>query len=179
MVLPMLVLLNGIPGSGKSTLARAWTERHPDPLTLAMDIDVVRGMLGRWPDDAMAAGLAARAIALVAIDVHLRAGHDVIVPQYLRRADFIDELGSLASAAAARFVECVIAVDPATAATRLTSRATATVPGPEGVLEESVEAVHEGFTRFLTTRPDAAVIQHATVDSLEAAVQAARSVAEE
>ena len=45
---PRLVLINGAPGSGKSTLARRYAQDHP--LTLALDIDRVRGMLGRWLD---------------------------------------------------------------------------------------------------------------------------------
>jgi predicted kinase len=44
-----LVLINGAPGSGKSTLARMYVDQHP--LVLALDIDVVRAMLGRWLDD--------------------------------------------------------------------------------------------------------------------------------
>ena len=43
-----MVLINGAPGSGKSTLARRYVEEHP--LALALDIDVVRGMLGGWLD---------------------------------------------------------------------------------------------------------------------------------
>lgn len=41
-----LVLINGAPASGKSTLAQMYVDEHP--LTLALDIDVVRAMLGRW-----------------------------------------------------------------------------------------------------------------------------------
>jgi predicted kinase len=173
---PVLVLLNGIPGSGKSTLARAWAERHADPLALAVDVDVVRGMLGRWNEDAEAAGVAARALTIAAIDVHLRAGHDVVVPQYLRRAEFIGELGRAAQEAGARFVECVIVVDAATAASRLASRAAAAAgPGLEGEVTESVEAVHADFARFLARRPDAVVLRDGTVEDLESAIRTTRS----
>jgi chloramphenicol 3-O-phosphotransferase len=41
-----LVLLNGAPSTGKSTLARLYAERHP--LTLALDLDLLRAMLGGW-----------------------------------------------------------------------------------------------------------------------------------
>ena len=45
--MPHLVLINGAPASGKSTLARMYADEHP--LTLALDIDVLRAMLGcRW-----------------------------------------------------------------------------------------------------------------------------------
>ncbi|MFD1722307.1 AAA family ATPase [Amnibacterium endophyticum] len=173
---PVLVLLNGVPGSGKSTLARAWTRRHDDPLAMALDVDVVRGMLGRWSDDALPAGRAARAMAVAAIGVHLGAGHDVIVPQYLRRADFLDELADAAHRAGARFVECALVVDAAVAAERLRSRAAGSaVPGPEGRLEEPVAAVHEEFGRFLAGRPAAIVLRDPSVEELDGAVATARS----
>lgn len=175
-VTPVLVLLNGIPGSGKSTLARSWAARQHDPLVLAIDIDVVRGMLGRWNEDVVAAGLAARAMALAAIDVHLRAGRDVVVPQYLCREDLIDELHRLAQQAGARFVECVLPVDVATATARLASRdAAAPSPGVEGDLEGSVEAIHLDFVHFLETRPDALLIDDGLVTTLEALIVSARS----
>ena len=53
-----LVLLNGAPGSGKSTLARLYAERHP--LTLALDLDLLRSMLGSWLDEPTEAGLITR-----------------------------------------------------------------------------------------------------------------------
>jgi hypothetical protein len=57
-----LILINGAPGSGKSTLARMFVHDHP--LALALDIDTVRGMLGRWLDEPTQAGLIARRMAL-------------------------------------------------------------------------------------------------------------------
>jgi predicted kinase len=78
---PRLILLNGPPGCGKSTLARRYVEDHP--LALNLDIDRIRDLLGRWPDHPHQAGLAARAIALAAARAHLRAGHDVMIPQYV------------------------------------------------------------------------------------------------
>ena len=44
-----LVLVNGPPGVGKSTLARRYAADHP--LTLAVEIDVVRAMIGAWLDE--------------------------------------------------------------------------------------------------------------------------------
>lgn len=78
-----LILINGAPGSGKSTLARMLVDQHP--LALLLDIDTLRGQLGRWSDDPPAAGMAARRLALAMIRIHLVAGHDVVVPQFLFR----------------------------------------------------------------------------------------------
>ena len=66
-----LILLNGPPGGGKSTLARMYAEAHP--LTLDLDIDLVRDMLGQWRSDPHSAGLLARAAVLAAARVHLTA----------------------------------------------------------------------------------------------------------
>jgi hypothetical protein len=56
-----LVFINGAPASGKSTLAQMYINEHP--LTLAIDIDVVRAMLRRWLDHPIEAGLTARCMA--------------------------------------------------------------------------------------------------------------------
>lgn len=98
-----LVLLNGPPGVGKSTLARRFVADHP--LALALDIDVVRSMLGRWMDAPTDAGLAARALAMAMIRTHLAAGHDVVVPQFLGRVDFVVELAAVAASERVPFVE--------------------------------------------------------------------------
>jgi hypothetical protein len=89
-----LILLNGPPGCGKSTMAQMYVNDHP--LALNLDIDRVRSLLGGWRADPQAAGLLARAIALAAARVHLSSCHDVIVPQHLGRAQFIEQLERLA-----------------------------------------------------------------------------------
>jgi predicted kinase len=103
---PALILLNGPPGCGKSTLARMYADEHP--LALALDVDVVRGMLGRWREDAHPAGLRARAIALAAARTHLGAGCDVLIPQFLGRVTFIEQCEEMAGQAGARFHEVAL-----------------------------------------------------------------------
>ena len=76
--MPKLVLLNGPPAVGKSTLARRYAHDHP--LTLVLEIDAVRAMLGSWLEEWERSGPAARQIALAMARTHLEAGHDVIVP---------------------------------------------------------------------------------------------------
>lgn len=105
----MLVLLNGPPASGKSTIAARLVDRRP--LALNLDIDVVRGHLGRWLDDPDAAGQAARVLAIAMARTHLVGGYDVIVPQFLGRAAFIDELSVLALDVHATFVEVALVID--------------------------------------------------------------------
>lgn len=64
----------------------------------------------------------ARALAIAAASMHLQAGRDVIVPQYLGRVDFILELARLANVVAASFVEIALAAEPADAAERFRLR---------------------------------------------------------
>lgn len=101
-----LVLVNGPPASGKSTVAAGLVDRRP--LALSLDVDVVRGLLGAWRADPMGAGLAARRVALAMVSAHLGAGHDVVVPQFLARDEFIHQLAAAAHAAHARFVEVAL-----------------------------------------------------------------------
>jgi predicted kinase len=101
-----LILLNGPPGSGKSTLARRYADEHP--LSLNLDIDRVRRLIGRWSDNPHASGLLVREIALAAARVHLTSGHDVVVPQFLGRVTFIERLAHLAHETGSAFHEIVL-----------------------------------------------------------------------
>ncbi len=91
---------------GKSTIARQYVQDHP--LALNLDIDLVRRQLGRWTSNPEESGLRARAIALAAAGVHLRAGYDVVVPQYLGRATFIEQLEQVAAETGVPFCEVVL-----------------------------------------------------------------------
>jgi predicted kinase len=153
-----LVLLNGLPGSGKSTLARALAAERA--LTLVLDVDVVRGLLGRWAEAPEQAGLLARDLALAMARTHLAAGHDVLVPQFLGRPDFVLALEQVAVAGGDAFVEIALLVPPARAAERLRRRRV-TQERPEdavsGLLPDPTEpgaldAMHRRLTAVLATR---------------------------
>ncbi|MGU3410730.1 AAA family ATPase [Microbacterium sp. M1A1_1b] len=176
----VLVHLNGIPASGKSTLAAAWVERHAAALPVALDIDVLRGMLGGWREQLRPAGSAARAMATAAMRAHLRAGRDVIVPQYVRADGFVDELAALAHDEGAAFVECAVRADAAAADRRFAARAVSgpTVHGDlDGDLMVDVLADLEAFlaTRVRLTwlggLDDTTAV---ALNELDAAVAAAR-----
>jgi len=90
---------------GKSTLARRYVDDHP--LALLLEIDEVRTSLGRW-QELDESRLIARRLAVAMAEAHLRDGHDVVVPQYLGRADFIESLADLTGRAGATFAEVML-----------------------------------------------------------------------
>jgi predicted kinase len=138
---PLLVLLNGAPASGKSTVAAALVDRRP--LSLNLDIDVVRGQLGRWLDEPTEAGLAARSLAVAMARTHLRSGRDVIVPQFLARAGFAGELETLATECDAEFVSIALIVDRDTARSSFAARS-----------DETVERTHRDAAAMVDRSPD-------------------------
>jgi predicted kinase len=149
-----LILLNGPPGIGKSTLARMYVDDHP--LALNLDIDRVRDLLGRWRDNLHAAGLAARAIALAAARTHLAGGHDVVVPQFLGRIEFIEQLEALGRETGARFHQIVLLDSKSGAIARFGRRG----EYPD-VTESELAEMHDRLMKILAVRPDAVTLRSA------------------
>ncbi|CAN5767903.1 hypothetical protein BH24ACT5_BH24ACT5_29500 [soil metagenome] len=116
-----LIHLNGAPGVGKSTLAGRYLDDHP--LTLLIDIDGLRTSLGRW-SECEESKVAARELALAMAERHLLAGHDVVVPQFLDRLEFIETMAAVAAQCGAEFVEVVLDAPPAVAMERFRDRRT-------------------------------------------------------
>jgi predicted kinase len=83
---PRLIVLNGPPGIGKSTVARRYVEDHP--MTLALEQDVVRGLLGGWRPRETESGSLARELCLAMARTHLGAGYDVVVPQFVADPEY-------------------------------------------------------------------------------------------
>lgn len=77
--MPRLIHLNGPSRVGKSTLARRYANEHPG--TLALDLDVLAGLIGGWEEDFSAALEMARGHGRELAVRHLRSGFDVILPQ--------------------------------------------------------------------------------------------------
>jgi predicted kinase len=168
---PRLLLINGLPGSGKSTLAARYVADRP--LALCLDIDVVRGLLGAWPDVPHDAGLLARRLALAMARVALREGRDVVVPQFLARPEFIGELEALAGELGVEFVEVVLVEEPDVAIVRLTERAagpmTAVQRDAHLMLDrtgglDSVPQLHGRLHALLARRPDARRVEPVSGD---------------
>lgn len=159
--MPILVALNGPPGIGKTTLANRYAAEHP--LALSLDLDLVRGQIGTDPTDSDAAWLAARDLVAAMALVHLRAGHDVVVPQYLGRPAFLDRLAGVAAEAGVPHVEVVLMDHRAAALERFAVRGGDVHLGPE---------FYDRLQVMLADRPAAQVIwtEAGAVDAAYAAL---------
>jgi predicted kinase len=162
---PRLILLNGPPGCGKSTLAQLYVDEHP--LALNLDIDRVRSLIGRWQDDPATAGVLARAIALAAARTHLAAGYDVVIPQFLGRPVFIEQVERLADEVGAEFHEVVLLDSKQNALRRFTERTTAAADPAhveaQSMLDRSggldeLSAMYDRLMSVVASRPAARVI---------------------
>lgn len=83
-----------------------YVDEHP--LVLNLDIDQVRCLLGGWRERFAEAGELVRPIALGMAATHLRAGHDVVMPQFLGRINEIERFAAVAHENAAQFAELVV-----------------------------------------------------------------------
>lgn len=136
-----LIALNGPPGCGKSTIARRYAEDHPP--ALALDVDRVRDLIA---GDLGEAGRLARDIAVAAARVHLTSGHDVIVPQFLGRPEFLDRLSALAASLRVPYHEVVLHDSRENAIRRFAERGTVQATPVE------LSAMYDNLQAIIATR---------------------------
>lgn len=108
-LMPRLIHLNGPSRVGKSTLARRYVDEHPG--TLALDLDVLVGLIGGWRDDISDVLKIARGHGLALATRHLCGGHDVVLPQLVTKQDQGLRFQEAAREADATYIEVALLVD--------------------------------------------------------------------
>lgn len=137
-------------------------------MALNLDIDLIRGQLGAWTDAPADAGVAARRLAVAMAAGHLSDGHDVVVPQFLARPEFIVELADTARRVGATYVEIALIVSRAETFEAFTGRsaspenqqhrdAQALVEGSGGL--DALGEMYDRYIALLDTRPNARRIE--------------------
>lgn len=156
--MPRLIHLNGPSRVGKSTLARRYVDEHPG--TLALDLDLMAGMVGGWRDDFLGALGVARVHARAMTIRHLADGHDVVFPQLVTSFDRAPGIEETAREAGAAYVEVALLVDDAEHLRRLHDKQ------PQNDVEASIQAslvdpesdlvdnVRRHLAEYLDGRPD-------------------------
>jgi len=137
------------------------------PLTLNLDIDRIRDLIGRWRDAPETAGLLARALALAAARTHLRAGHDVVIPQFLGQATFLEHVERLSHEVGADFQEIVLLDSKENTLRRFAERSRAAADPAHMEAQEMLErsggldelsAMYDRLLSVLASRPTAKVV---------------------
>ncbi len=163
--MPRLIHLNGPPGIGKSTLAQWYVDEHPGVLNL--DIDQLRSLVGGWRDRFAETGELVRPLALGMAGTHLRAGYDVVLPQYLGRLSEIQRFARVARDADAAFCEIVLMDTREHSVQRFTDRShAAALPwhrDVQAVVERGggaslLRQMHDQLREILPSRPYAVVV---------------------
>src|SRR4051794_33140032 len=125
-------------------------------------------MLGGWQQRPADAGLLARACAIAAARVHLESGHDVVVPQYVGRPEFLRQLDELARDTGAAFVEIVLLDTRENSLARF-ARRTRAVARPEHAEAQALldctggaaelGAMYDRLVELLRHRPKAQIVR--------------------
>jgi predicted kinase len=165
--MPRLIHLNGLSGIGKSTIARLYADRHPGVLNL--DADHIVCLVGGWQDDFWNTVRAARLLAVGMAETHLRAGHDVVMPQLATRAVEIEGFEEAARRSGAEYREIVLTAGKEPALERFVGRAARSGSVQQRQLDDVVARnggptllalIHDQLAEYIPSRPDCAVVDN-------------------
>jgi predicted kinase len=155
--MPRLIHLNGPSRVGKSTLARRFADEHPG--TLALDLDVLAGLVGGWQGDFSGAYAIARGHGQALATRHLLEGYDVVVPQLVTSHDRGPGFEDAAREAGATYVEVALLVDDEEHRQRLHGKQPSTEVEAriQSMLEDPasdlVDRIRQHLAEYLAGRP--------------------------
>jgi hypothetical protein len=158
--MPRLIHLNGPSRVGKSTLARRYADEHPG--TLALDLDVLAGLIGGWKEDFPSALEMARSHGREVAVRHLRSGRDVILPQLVTVYDDDPDpaFEEAARTTGATYVQVALLIDDREGLQRLRSKCPTTEVDAhvQAALEDAESdlllRIRAHLAEYLTQRPD-------------------------
>ena len=152
-----LIHLNGPPRVGKSTLARRYADEHQG--TLALDLDVLAGLIGGWRENFSIAWGIARAHGHALATRHLHEGYDVILPQLATSHDRGPAFEEAAHEAGAAYIEVALLVHDQEHLQRLRGKQPANEieariqAGLEDPESDLVDRIRRHLAEYLADRP--------------------------
>lgn len=150
---PKLILLYGAAGVGKTTIADRYCSEHP--FTLAINGDELIVMIGQWLANEEASRRQVFEFTKAMTAIHLRTGHDVLLPYLPTSTAHLQLLEELAKGLNASFIEVELAVDKEEAVRRLVRRGTWGEKGTDPITEADlpvIEALYDRMQAVLSTR---------------------------
>jgi predicted kinase len=164
-----LIHLNGPSGVGKSTLGQRFVTDHMGVLNL--DIDRIVPLVGRWEQDFFAAVAPARRLAIAMAEAHLKAGHDVVMPQLVTDPAEAERFEAAAAQAGAGYVEVALIATSAVQVARFRAKSdgshldeqigrAVSLGGGDALLQR----IHRQFVEYIAQRP---LALHISTDRLD------------
>lgn len=163
---PKLIILNGAPGVGKSTLAEKYADMHP--LTLKLDIDVIRRFISNYREQFRESARLSKNLAVAMARTHLESGHDVVIAQCYRKPEDLEALEKLAEDCDVSFHEFLLSLPKEEAIARFIKRGQAE-GAPDGFLPDGLvtrgggraklESMYDEMMATVSHRPRTIVIE--------------------
>lgn len=124
---PKLIILYGFASSGKTTLSKRYISEHP--LALSIEGDQIISMMGQWRKNEGEAREIVSEHTKLMTELHLKKGHDVLLPYLLTNTEDAESFKEIAERAQVDFFEIYIHLEREEAIYRLLKRG---VWGEEG-----------------------------------------------
>lgn len=160
-----LIHVNGPSGVGKSTVAQRYADRHPGVLNL--DTDQVVSLIGGWRENFWQTLKAGRRLAIGMAETHLRAGHDVVMPQLTTALEEVEGFQDAAGRADAEYREVVLMAGKQEMLDRFAARSAGGDAERHRHIDEIVARgggpallarIHDQLTAYVQGRPECVVV---------------------